>query len=151
MNRSENTIFTNMCMVYDDNGNVLVHDRIDDSWSGITFPGGHVEKNEPFTDAVIREIFEETGLTISNVELCDIKNWIRDDGGRYVVLLYKTNKYEGELHSSDEGKVWWAPLSDLPGMNLANSMKNMLKIFCDDSLTEQFFCKENRKLIELLK
>lgn len=82
MNRSENTIFTNMCMVYDDNGNVLVQDRIDDSWSGITFPGGHVEKNEPFTDAVIREIFEETGLTISNVELCDIKNWIRDDGGR---------------------------------------------------------------------
>ena len=54
MNRSENTIFTNMCMVYDDNGNVLVQDRIDDSWSGITFPGGHVEKNEPFTDAVIR-------------------------------------------------------------------------------------------------
>lgn len=38
------------------------------------FLGGHVEKGESFTDAVIREVFEETGLNISCPVLCGIKN-----------------------------------------------------------------------------
>jgi len=43
MSRKEKTIFTNMCMVYDDNGNVLVQNRLNPDWPGITFPGGHVD------------------------------------------------------------------------------------------------------------
>ena len=57
MDRSEKTVLTNMCMIYDDDGNVLVQDRRDSDWGGITFPGGHVEKGESFTDAVIREVY----------------------------------------------------------------------------------------------
>lgn len=47
MDRSEKTVLTNMCMIYDDDGNVLVQDRRDSDWGGITFPGGHVEKESP--------------------------------------------------------------------------------------------------------
>lgn len=57
MSRIEKTIFTNMCMVYDDNGNVLVQNRLNPDWPGITFPGGHVDAGESFTDAAIREVF----------------------------------------------------------------------------------------------
>lgn len=46
MSRKEKTIFTNMCMVYDDNGNVLVQNRLNPDWPGITFPGGHVDAGE---------------------------------------------------------------------------------------------------------
>lgn len=66
MAREEKTILTNMCMVYDDNGNVLVQDRVDPNWPGITFPGGHVEHGESFVASVIREVKEETGLDITN-------------------------------------------------------------------------------------
>ena len=38
-------ILTNMCMVYDNNGNILVQDRVSKDWPGINFPGGHVEYN----------------------------------------------------------------------------------------------------------
>ena len=62
MARIEKTIFTNMCMIYDDSGNVLVQDRLNPDWPGISFPGGHVEAGESFTDSVIREVYEETGL-----------------------------------------------------------------------------------------
>ena len=41
--RTETVTLTNMCMVYDDAGNVLVQDRVDKKWSGLTFPGGHIE------------------------------------------------------------------------------------------------------------
>ena len=54
MAREEKAIFTVLCMIYDDDGNILVEDRLDPSWPGICFPGGHVEPGESFTDAAIR-------------------------------------------------------------------------------------------------
>ncbi|MGN0578967.1 MAG: NUDIX domain-containing protein, partial [Ruminiclostridium sp.] len=59
MPRTEKVEFTNMCMIYDGD-KVLVQDKISRSWGGLTFPGGHVEEKEDFTDAVIREVYEET-------------------------------------------------------------------------------------------
>ena len=50
MARTEKVIMTNMCMVFSEN-RVLVQDKRDDDYSGITFPGGHVERGESFTDA----------------------------------------------------------------------------------------------------
>ena len=78
MSRSEMAEFTNLCMVSDGNGNILVQDRKNPDWPGITFPGGHVEPGESFTDSVIREVFEETGLTIENPVLCGVKQFQSD-------------------------------------------------------------------------
>ena len=151
MSRTETAIFTNMCMVYDGNGNVLVQDRVDQEWPGIKYQIGHVEKGESFTDSVKREVWEETGLTVSDLQMCGIKDWVRDDGTRYVVLLYKTDKFEGELTSSYEGEVKWVALKELNNMRLSNSMRTMLKLFEDDGITEQFFYKENGDWVEVLK
>ena len=74
--RTETVILTNMCMVYDDAGNVLVQDKVDKKWSGLTFPGGHIEKGESFVDSVIREVYEETGLTIEKPRICGTKDWL---------------------------------------------------------------------------
>ena len=151
MRRTENTIFSNMCMVYDGEGNVLVQNRLNPDWPGIVFPSGHVEAGESFYDAAVREVFEETGLTVSELQMCGIKDWFRDDGTRYVVLLYKTDKFEGELTSSDEGEVMWIPLAKLQDTETPESMKTMLKVFLEDNLSEQFFYKEDGKWIEVLK
>ena len=102
MARTEKVIMTNMCMVFSEN-RVLVQDKRDDDYSGITFPGGHVERGESFTDAVIREVWEETGLKISEPKLCGIKDWMKDEETRYIVLLYKTDKFEGIVTSFEEG------------------------------------------------
>ena len=82
MSRSESAIFTNLCMVSDGNGNILVQDRKNPDWPGVTFPGGHVEPEESFTDSVIREVFEETGLTIEAPRLCGVKQFRTDDRER---------------------------------------------------------------------
>lgn len=140
--RTETVTLTNMCMVYDGD-RILVQDKIDKEWGGVTFPGGHVEKGESFTDAVIREVFEETGLTISSPRLCGIKDWTRDDGTRYMVLMYKTDKFSGELHSSEEGEVYWVKKDDFPKLKLASNMEEYFKVFLDDDLSEFFFYKED--------
>lgn len=150
MARTEVVTITNMCMVY--NGTkVLVQEKIDDDYSGVTFPGGHVEKGESFTDAVIREVFEETGLKISSPMLCGIKDWSNDDGSRYMVLFYKTDKFEGTLSSSEEGEVHWIELEEMKKMNLADRMDKVLEVFLDDDISEYFFYKENGEWKEALK
>ena len=150
MARQETVTLTNMCMIYDGD-RVLVQDRKDPKWSGLTFPGGHVEKGEAFTDAVIREVWEETGLRISAPQLCGIKDWINEDGTRYIVLFYKTNKFQGTLTSSQEGEVFWVPLDQLGQMTLAEGMEKMLKVFLEDSISEYFFYRSQGQWVDLLK
>lgn len=139
-----------MCMIYDGD-KVLVQEKTDDDYSGITFPGGHVEKGESFTDAVIREVLEETGLKISSPQLCGIKDWPNDDGSRYMVLFYKTDKFEGELSSSEEGAVYWVDFEELKYLRLAEGMDKMLEVFLNDNISEYFFYKENGEWMEALK
>ena len=113
MTKIETAIFTNMCMISDGAGNILVEERVKDDWRGIAFPGGHVEPGEAFTDSVVREVREETGLTIESPCLCGVKQFHTDEGERYVVFLYKADKFSGELASSAEGRVFWIKSEEL--------------------------------------
>lgn len=138
MAQRETVVLTNMCMIYDHEGNVLVQDRLDPNWPGVTFPGGHVEPGESFTGAVIREVREETGLTIEAPRLCGLKQFWEDDGTRYIVFLYKTDRFSGELRSSREGKVFWIKRADLPDCQLPVSFAEMLRVFEEDSVGEMY-------------
>ena len=143
MARSESAIFTNLCMVYDYAGNILVEDRKDPDWPGLCFPGGHVEPGESFVEAVIREVWEETGLTIQNPKLCGTKQFQTDKGERYVVFFYKTDLYSGELKSSHEGEVFWIPKNTLGKYTLCPDFESMLRVFESDDLNEFYYYKEN--------
>ena len=140
--RTETVTLTNMCMVYDDAGNVLVQDKVDKKWSGLTFPGGHIEKGESFVDSVIREVYEETGLTIEKPRICGTKDWLQDDGSRYLVVFYKTNQFSGELKSSHEGEVKWMPLEEMKKGKLANGMDDMLRVFLEEDINEFHYRRE---------
>lgn len=138
MARRETVVLTNMCMVYDNQGNILVEDRLDPDWPGVTFPGGHVEPGEPFTQSVIREVWEETGLMIEAPELCGVKQFPEDDGTRYIVFLYKANRFSGELRSSEEGKVFWIKRSELENYRLPVNFDQMIQVFEDERLGEHY-------------
>ena len=145
MSRMENCILTNMCMIYDGD-KILVQDRRNPDWGGVTFPGGHVELGESFVESVIREVKEETGLSISNVSLCGIKQWSdKNQSYRYIVLFYKTDSYSGELKSSSEGDVFWINKTDLKNYKLAEGFDGMFEVFENDTLTENFHWFEDGK------
>jgi 8-oxo-dGTP diphosphatase len=139
MAREERAVFTNMCMISDGNGNVLVQDRLNPDWPGITFPGGHVEPGEAFTLSVIREVYEETGLTIENPVLCGTKQFQTKTGARYVVFFYKASRYHGILQSSSEGKVFWLPRTELQNQKLAPDMMEMVRVMESEDLSEFYY------------
>ena len=145
MARTEPVVLTNMCMVCDGD-KVLVQDRKDPSWSGVTFPGGHVESKESFVDATIREVFEETGLVISDLRLCGVKQFTHSkEGYRYIVFLYKTDSFSGDLKSSAEGDVFWINRADLEKYQLTENFLDTLAVFENDTLSENYFYFENNE------
>lgn len=131
---------TNMCMIYDkENNKVLVQDRIK-SWKGISFPGGHVEDGESLIDSTIREVKEETGLTVSNLESCGVIYWFNNETGeKYFVFQYRTEEFSGELlHKTDEGSNFWVDLEELSNLHFAEGMEERLSMFLEKEYSEGF-------------
>lgn len=151
MKNVQKAILTNMCMVCDDAGRVLAQERLNPDWPGITFPGGHIEPEESFVDSIIREVYEETGLTISNPKLCGLKQWTYDDGTRYIVICYRTDKFTGSLKSSREGRVFWTTIPEMLGMKLAVGTEHMIKLFTDNKYSEHYLVKRGGKWEDELK
>lgn len=143
MERITKTVLMNMCMVYD-NDRILVEEKVGKDYKGIIFPGGHVEEREPFAVSIVREIQEETGLTIRNPQVCGVKNWIEEDGTRFIVILYKTDQFEGELRSSAEGRVFWIRQEELKDQNLLWNMMETMEIFLGKGPSE-YFMEEHGK------
>ena len=117
-------------MVYDGD-QILVMNRTKNDWPGITFPGGHVEENETLEESIIREMKEETGLIIKEPKLAGIKEWDWGNNVRYLGLLYVTDKYEGKIHSSKEGEVFWINKNDLFNYELSTDLPEMYQMMDD--------------------
>lgn len=142
MAREERAVFVNMCMIRDGE-KVLMIDRQKPDWPGVTFPGGHVEKDESFVEAVIREVREETGLTVEDPVLCGTKQFQTDSDARYVVLFYKATRFSGVLKSSTEGEVFWIDRKDLSKYPLSMDMDAMVQVMERDDLSEFYYYREN--------
>ncbi len=144
MDRTHRCILTNICLVYKDD-EILVIDRKKKDWPGLTFPGGHVEKDEDFNSSVIREVKEETGLTIKNPILCGIEEFKTEKEDRYLMLYYKTNKFTGKIKRSKEGEVFWIKRKDLNKHKLSLDLKRILKVMESDKLSEIIYYKKGNK------
>ncbi|RVU71708.1 MULTISPECIES: 8-oxo-dGTP diphosphatase [Lactobacillus] len=134
--RTEPVTLTNMCMIQAQN-KILVLDRNDPVWPGLTFPGGHVEAHESFHDSVIREIKEETGLTIADPKLVGVKQFYDHNHERYLVFFYVATKFSGKVTPSEEGKLTWMTKKQLLQHKLAYNFDRDLPIYFDQNLSER--------------
>ena len=144
--RTESVELTVLCLIHK-NGRYLLQDRIKNDWKGYTLPGGHIEPGESIVDAVIREMQEETGLTISHPHLCGVKQFPLEEG-RYIVFLFDTEEFEGDLRSSEEGTMHWIDERKLPKVNLVEDFEDLIEVMLDDELMEfQYVIEDGEWLV----
>lgn len=124
--KQKTTKLTIMCMVYKDDGSFLVENRVKKDWPGLTFPGGHVEDDELIENAVIREMKEETGLDLLEIEPRGYIEWNEfGDNVRHLAMLFRSNKYKGEIKSSKEGEIFFIKEKDISKYLLSNDFEKI--------------------------
>ena len=144
--RTESVELTVLCLIHK-NGRYLLQDRIKNDWKGYTLPGGHIEPGESIVDAVIREMQEETGLTICHPRLCGVKQFPLEEG-RYIVFLFETEEFEGDLRSSEEGTMHWIDERELSKVNLVEDFEDLIEVMLDDELMEfQYVIEDGEWLV----
>ena len=149
MRRTENAELTVLCLV-EDHGRILLQNRVKEDWQGYTLPGGHVEPGESFVDAVIREVKEETGLEIHNPHLVGVKQFPIENG-RYIVLLYQTDTFSGQLVSSPEGEMKWFEMDHLEDVPTVEDFAELLQVMRSPDLSEFRYIIENGEWNVVLK
>ena len=151
---------TTMVMIQNpDTKEVLVQNR-KLKWPGWSFPGGKVEPGENFYDCAVREIKEETGLTVTNLESCGVVHWCNlDTNDRYLVFLYKTQSYSGKvITDSLEGDHFWCDIETLlatPREKFSNEIVSYCHLFFGKDFGEAFIPwrpdeRERGKQIEVI-
>ena len=81
------------------------------------FPGGHLELGESFADCAQREVREETGMEIENIEFLYLANLRNFHGKHHVQISLKADWKSGEpinLEKDKSGEWRWYSVNDLP-------------------------------------
>lgn len=138
MSRISPIELTNLCVICD-GSRLLVQDKVG---CGIVFPGGHVEPGESMLASVVREMREETGLTVEHPVLCGVKDWMREDGTRFIVALYRAESFSGTLRSSEEGRVFWIEREEFARLDTIWGMHEVLRVCDGAEYSEMFYSEE---------
>lgn len=148
MSKTEPCELTVLCLLRRGN-EILLQNRVKKDWRGYALPGGHIEPGESIVAAVIREMREETGLTVPDPRLCGVKQF-PSGGGRYLVFLFTAESFTGDLRSSDEGKMEWVPRDRLSDYPCVDDLEELLRVMERPELSEFQYTVEDEKWNVLL-
>ena len=113
-------------------------------WNGL---GGKLENGESPEECVIREVYEESGLTIKNPTLRGIMTFPKfDDIDDWLVFLYTSNEFKGNLIESEEGILNWINNNEILNLNLWDGDKIYLAWLKQDKFFSAKFIYKNREL-----
>lgn len=112
---------TTLCYIKNEDKYLMLHrikkekDVNKDKWIGV---GGHFEQDETPEECLLREVKEETGLTLTSWKFHGLVTFISDQWHTEYMCLYTADGYEGEVLDCDEGTLEWVEKSKLSELNL---------------------------------
>jgi len=107
---------TTLCYIEKEDSYLMMHrvkkvnDINKDKWVGV---GGHFEEGESPEECLLREVYEETGLTLRNFRLRGIVTFSTDVYPTEYMFLYTADAYDGEIAECNEGNLEWVKKSDV--------------------------------------
>lgn len=112
---------TTLCYIEKEDSYLMLHrvkkgmDVNKDKWIGV---GGHFEKDESPEECLLREVKEETGLTLESWKFRGLITFVCQGWNTEYMCLYTADKFQGEIKECDEGELVWVPKSQLNHLNL---------------------------------
>jgi 8-oxo-dGTP diphosphatase len=143
---------TTLCYIEKDDKYLMLHrvkkenDLNHDKWVGV---GGKFEPDETPEECMLREVREETGLTLTKYRFRAILTFLSDEWETEYIHLYTASEFTGTLLECDEGNLEWIPKSEIDKLKLWEGDKIFFKLLRE---TEDFFSLklryEGEKLVE---
>lgn len=143
---------TTLCYIEKDDKYLMLHrvkkenDLNHDKWVGV---GGKFEPDETPEECMLREVREETGLTLTKYRFRAILTFLSDEWETEYIHLYTASEFIGTLLECDEGNLEWIPKSEIDKLKLWEGDKIFFKLLRE---TEDFFSLklryEGEKLVE---
>ena len=143
---------TTLCYIEKDDKYLMLHrvkkenDLNHDKWVGV---GGKFEPDETPEECMLREVREETGLTLTKYQFRAILTFLSDEWETEYIHLYTASEFTGTLLECDEGNLEWIPKSEIDNLKLWEGDKIFFKLLRE---TEDFFSLklryEGEKLVE---
>lgn len=113
----DNVKLTTLCYIEKDGEYLMLYrnkkhnDQSGGKWIGV---GGKLEEGESPEECLLREVREETGLTLTSYKFCGIVTFVSDIYEGEYMFLYTADGFEGELtESCREGELHWIPKSQV--------------------------------------
>lgn len=134
------TEITTLCYIEKDGCYLMLHriskkhDLNKDKWIGV---GGHVEDGESPEECLVREVMEETGLSLESFAFRGLVTFTQEGYGTEYMCLYTAVPCDGEIKECDEGVLTWVPLEQIPSLNLWEGDRIFLKLL--ENKEEPFF------------
>ena len=147
-----NDMQTTLCYIEKDDKYLMLHrvkkenDLNHDKWVGV---GGKFEPDETPEECMLREVREETGLTLTKYQFRAILTFLSDEWETEYIHLYTASEFTGTLLECDEGNLEWIPKSEIDKLKLWEGDKIFFKLLRE---TKDFFSLklryEGEKLVE---
>lgn len=125
---------TTICYIEQDGNYLMLHrtkkenDQSHDKWLGI---GGKFEKDESPDECILREVKEETGLTLTSYQLRGVMTFVSDIWETEYMFIYTADRFEGELTECSEGDLQWIKKTEVMNLKLWEGDKIFLKKLID--------------------
>lgn len=101
-----------------------------DKWIGV---GGHFEEEESPEDCLLREVYEETGFTLTSWRFRGIVTFNQEGYGTEYMCMYTADGFTGTMKECDEGILEWVPKKELLALNLWEGDKIFIKLLLEEA------------------
>ena len=126
---------TTLCYIEENEKYLMLHrtkkdnDENHDKWIGV---GGHFEKGESPEECLVREVKEETGLTLHSFDFRGIVTFVSDENPAEYMCLFTSKNFSGEMIQCNEGQLEWVDKSDVTNLNLWEGDRLFLELLTRD-------------------
>ena len=128
---------TTLCYIENDDKFLMLHrvkkqdDMNEGKWIGV---GGHVESQETPEECLVREVKEETGLTLTSYKFRGLVTFINSECESELMCVFTADEYAGELIECDEGELVWVEKDKIKDLNIWEGDKIFLRLLAENEL-----------------